>query len=120
MLRGEQLSASCPPSLDLLGSADCASRARQVSKKNLGIGEVVNVGDVLSHMKHIYNKHGAECISIGSDFGGIVSGVVDGLESVESLPEFIRILQKDFVKPEDLDSILQDNAMRVIKAFFVN
>ncbi|MDA0208134.1 MAG: membrane dipeptidase [bacterium] len=71
--------------------------------------------DVIRHAKHMKQMIGAEHIAIGSDFGGILSGCVNGLRSVLDLPFLLEQFKLHGFTEEEVEGIAYKNAARVIR-----
>jgi len=81
-----------------------------LSKKFISDEENVTLDAVVDHVNHIANVAGKDAIALGSDFGGILSGFAEGLESLDQIGRLI----------ERVDSSLREgfaskNAARVIR-----
>ncbi len=73
-----------------------------------------SIGDVISHIKHIVNVAGEDCIAIGSDFGGLISDpLVVGLEKFSDLDDFKTIITNQFGS-DFTEKLFYKNAQRVL------
>lgn len=64
---------------------------------------------VYEHINKILEIAGSDCIGIGSDYGGVISGFAEGFDSVDCLPKLISMLGIDIQ-----EKISYKNAVRVI------
>jgi len=85
------------------------------SKKFLTGGKIATLEDVCKHLCHAVRVAGIESVGIGSDFGGIVSGVPDGLENIGKLPSLFRVMRAKGYSKTDLERISFGNFYRVVK-----
>ncbi len=85
------------------------------SKKFITTDSTASLGDVVRHIDHIRSIVGIDHIGIGSDFGGILSGFPEGLESVERLEVLWDALRKQGYTEEEVEKIACKNALRVLK-----
>ncbi len=74
----------------------------------------VTINDVVDHFVHIVKVGGINCVAVGSDFGGITTGLPKNLESVNSLQNLKQKLKKKGFKTKDIEKIFYKNAQRVI------
>lgn len=88
------------------------------SKKFISKNDQPTINDVIKHIDHIKNLVGIDYISVGSDFGGIISGFAEGLNSVDDLQNLRKKLSSKGYSEEVLDKIFFTNALRVLKEFF--
>jgi membrane dipeptidase len=72
------------------------------------------VEDVADHIEHAVKIAGIDHVGIGSDFDGI-SGPPNGLDDVSKMPALIAVLLKRGYKKRDLEKILGENYLRVIR-----
>ena len=80
----------------------------------LGHNELSRVEDMVTHIRHIKNIGGIDCISIGSDFDGISD---EGLE-IKNIGEIEKLsiaLDKNNFSEDEIEKIFYKNAIRVIK-----
>lgn len=82
------------------------------SKKYVG-GNQVTIDDVVEHFVYLYAKV-PEMVMMGSDFGGITSGVVDGLSSVVNYNQLIEKLKMK-LDPEAVEKIMYKNFLNFLK-----
>lgn len=76
--------------------------------------EEASITDVIQHIDYMVQRMGIDCVAIGTDFGGIISGHVEGLASVSDMPNLWRALLRRGYSEEDLEKIAWKNAMRVL------
>lgn len=104
------------------------SELKKISKMNgiVGIffsGKYINpkkqptINDVIDHIEHAVSVAGIEHVGIGSDFGGITTGVPLGLESAAKLPNLLSELSDRGYSKSDLEAISFRNAQRVLSAW---
>jgi membrane dipeptidase len=70
------------------------------------------IDDFINHIVYIAEVIGVEHVALGSDFDGADSMVINDVEGYQVLPEF---LQKRGFNTNEIEMILKDNALRVIK-----
>jgi len=80
----------------------------------VGKGNQGTVKDVIDHFLHMKKMMGVRHIAIGSDFGGIVTGTVDGLDSVDSLGVLWHHLEASGFTSQQIEDVAYNNAHRVI------
>ena len=77
----------------------------------------VDVNDVIDHIVYISDIIGTEHVSIGSDFGGITTGLPKGLENIGKIFNVEKELRKrGFIKTE-IENILYANAKRYLEKY---
>ena len=79
-----------------------------------GRGKTGTVADVANHIDDLVKTMGVEHVALGTDFGGILSGLVQGLESLERLPNLWLALARRGYTDDDLERIAWKNAARVL------
>jgi len=72
------------------------------------------VADVVNHITYIKDLIGIDHVALGSDFGGIATGTVDGLASVSQYPILLTALSQAGYTQEEQEKICWRNAERVI------
>jgi hypothetical protein len=77
-------------------------------------GTPATVDDVVRHFVHIAEVGGVETVALGTDYGGITTGVPRGLESVDALPGLFERLGKAGFSEQDLALVSHGNAQRVL------
>lgn len=82
-------------------------------------GTPVTIDDVVKHFVYIANLIGVDYLAIGSDFGGITTGVPKGLENMGMLPDLYERLRKAGFSEQDLEKITYENAQKVLTSIFV-
>lgn len=70
---------------------------------------------LMEHIIHIINLVGVDYVGLGSDFDGITSAPI-GLDDVTSYPLITNALMKKGYSKEDINKILGENLIRVLKA----
>ena len=68
--------------------------------------------DVVKHIDHIKEIAGIGCIAIGSDFGGILLGFAEGLDSVDDLQNLKEVLVSRGYTQEEVEKIFFKNARK--------
>lgn len=74
-----------------------------------------NINDIISHIGYVIKLVGADYVGIGSDFGGILSGTPKGMEDISKLPKIVASLEKKEYPKKDIEKIMGDNWIRVIR-----
>lgn len=69
---------------------------------------------VAAHARHIKRLIGTRHLGIGSDFGGIMSGLVPGLETVDRLPALFDILRNAGFSEDEVADVAYRNARRFL------
>ncbi|MBI4713956.1 membrane dipeptidase [Candidatus Uhrbacteria bacterium] len=82
-----------------------------------GKGKPSSINDVIAHIKHIIKIAGEDAVAVGTDFGGIISGLPEGLESLNALPSFIDALMSVGFTEEVIEKICNKNSARVLKSY---
>ena len=74
-----------------------------------------NIASVANHIDYIVNLVGIDYVALGSDFDGIGTNVVQGLEDVTKFPDLtLELLRRDYSQ-SDIEKILGGNFMRVFE-----
>lgn len=73
-----------------------------------------NINNVIDHIDYIKKLVGIKYVALGSDFGGIISGTLDGLGSVKDLPALLARLEVRGYTNQEIEAICFDNATRVL------
>jgi membrane dipeptidase len=79
----------------------------------LGTSNIARVGDMVSHIKHIYNVGGIDVLALGSDFDGISTPVE--FEDCSKMNILYSGLIKNGFSEDEVDKIFYKNAMRIIR-----
>lgn len=79
-----------------------------------GQGRMGTIADVVAHLTYIKALIGVRHIALGSDFGGIVTGGVVGLEDVSTLASFLEFLSDYGFREDEIAAITHENARRVL------
>lgn len=75
----------------------------------------VDIQTVIDHINYIVNLVGIDYVALGSDFDGIGTNTVNGLEDVSRFPSLtIKLLENGYTRNE-IDKILGQNFLRVFK-----
>lgn len=72
------------------------------------------IDDVVAHIEYIVNLVGIKSVALGTDFGGITSGLVRGLEKLEDLPNLQEKLIAKGYGQADIEDIFRKNAERYL------
>lgn len=80
----------------------------------VGKGSVGSLQDVIRHVDYLRDLIGVRHIALGSDFGGIVSGTLDGLRSVADLPALLTALSDAGYTTQDISAVCHQNAHRIL------
>ena len=75
----------------------------------------VYISNVIQHIDHIVNLVGVDYVSIGSDFDGIGTNVVIGLEDVSKFPDLTLALLQHGYSESEVAKILGGNFRRVFE-----
>ncbi len=81
----------------------------------VGAGIPGTIFDAVRHIVYIRDLIGVRHVAIGSDFGGIISGTLQGLSSVTDLPALTDALRFAGFTTDDIEAIFYTNALRVIR-----
>lgn len=73
-----------------------------------------SIDNLLDHIDYLKECIGIRHIALGSDFGGIISGNLEGLSSVEDFPHLVEGLEARGYTSEDIAAICFQNAKRVL------
>lgn len=77
-----------------------------------------SIDDVAEHFNFAIKKMGIDHVGIGTDFGGLINGLIDGLDSVDNLNKFLNTLSEKLkLSSGDIDKITYKNAQRVISEY---
>lgn len=80
-----------------------------VGRERLG-----TVRDIADHIEHCFGVMGTDHVALGSDFGGIITGLVKGMEALDCLPNLWLELSRRGYSDEDLERLAWKNAARVL------
>ena len=81
------------------------------SKKFITPKDTATLEDITAHIEHIKNIAGEDAVALGTDFGGIISGFAEGMESVEALQGYLENFNSSF-----REKLGNKNALRVLEA----
>lgn len=81
-----------------------------------GKNQLAAVDNVMAHINYLRDLIGVRHIAIGSDWGGIVSGGVTGLEHVHDVTNLVSALRAAQYSEADIEAIMWRNADRVLRA----
>jgi microsomal dipeptidase-like Zn-dependent dipeptidase len=70
---------------------------------------------IVKTIEHIRKKTGTDFISVGTDFDGFTDPP-DDIKDIAEMPKFTESLLKAGFKETDIEKILGENALRVIRA----
>jgi len=88
------------------------------SSKYLKSSNQASLEDVIAHISYVAEKFGVEVVGLGSDFGGILSGVPFGLENIAQMKKIgEKLAQKGFNKQE-IAQIMGENFFNVLEEVF--
>jgi len=73
------------------------------------------ISDVIQHVDHIVNLVGVDCVAIGSDFDGIGTNVVLGLEDVSKYPDLTLALLEHGYTEQEVAKFMGGNFKRVFE-----
>ncbi|MBI2473706.1 membrane dipeptidase [Candidatus Uhrbacteria bacterium] len=76
---------------------------------------VAEISDVANHIDHLVRVMGIDHVALGTDFGGIITGHVSQLDSLETLPLFWQELEKRGYTSDQIEKISWKNAARVLE-----
>jgi len=76
--------------------------------------QIATVTDVANHMDHFRKVMGIDHIAIGSDFGGIITGMVKGLDAIDRMPLLWQELEQRGYSFEMIEKIAWKNTTRVL------
>lgn len=71
---------------------------------------------LIAHMEHIKKTIGVRHLALGTDFGGITTGLPEELSSIVQVPQLFIELEKRGWSSDDIDAVAFGNAERVIAA----
>ena len=74
-----------------------------------------SIADVVRHVLHMRDVMGIDHIGLGTDFGGIVTGRIDALSSIDHISTFFEALAGAGLREEEIEKIAWKNAARVLK-----
>lgn len=84
------------------------------SGKYVRLNGNLDISNVVAHIEHISNLIGTDCIAIGSDFGGITTGLIPGLSHISELPNLKNALLSRGFSTQDINKIFSENAYRYL------
>ncbi len=74
-----------------------------------------NISTVINHIDYIANLVGVDYVALGSDFDGIGTNTVHGLENIAKYPDLTQKLLLRGYSREDVKKILEGNFLRVFE-----
>ncbi len=74
------------------------------------------LADVVGHINHLKKIMGEDHIALGTDFGGIMTGFVSGLETLDRLPSIFIALREAGYSESQIEKFCYRNAARVLKS----
>jgi len=78
-------------------------------------GTTVTVDHIIQHIDHIVNLVGIDHVALGSDYDGIGTNTVFGLQDVSRFPDVTMALLEHGYSQTDVEKILGKNFMRVFR-----
>lgn len=72
------------------------------------------IADVVRHIEHLRRVMGIDHVALGTDFGGIITGHIAGLESLDRMPDFWAALARAGYTEDMCERIAYRNAERVL------
>lgn len=73
------------------------------------------ITDVIRHVDHVVKTIGEDHIAFGTDLGGVITGFVNGLESIDKLSNFLDALSAQGYSDTMIEKLCYKNAARVLK-----
>lgn len=73
-----------------------------------------SIDDVVRHVEHLRRVMGIDHVALGTDFGGIITGHVSGLDSLDRMPDFWAALARAGYTDDMCERIAFRNAARVL------
>lgn len=83
--------------------------------KFLAANGQATVGDITKHIQHFIRVMGIEHVALGTDMGGVTTGLVRGMESLESLPSLWQALRQAGLSEREIEAVAWRNAARVLR-----
>ncbi len=77
------------------------------------------IRDVANHIEHMLDIMGPQHVHLGTDLGGIISGTIDGLDTVAGILDLFQELRHRNISEETLTAIASRNAKRVLTAMLL-
>lgn len=85
------------------------------AQKYLCEGDEAELGHLVDQFKYVRDRIGIDHVAIGSDFGGVISGMVNDIESCLDMNKLWDALENAGFSPEEVEKIAYKNASRVMK-----
>lgn len=82
-------------------------------------GAPATVAHVADHVDYLKNVMGIDHVALGTDFGGIITGLVEGLESLDCMPAFWAELARRGYTDDMMEKIAYRNAARALRDILV-
>lgn len=82
-----------------------------ICKRSMSINQLIDI------FKYTADLVGIDSVAIGSDFGGMPSGVPEGLEDISKTNLLLKLLLKNGFKLDDVEKIAYKNAYRVLTSW---
>ena len=79
---------------------------------------VATVVDVADHIDYLVERMGIDHVGIGTDLGGVISGLVEDLDCITGMSRLWDELFSRGYKQEDVEMIAWKNALRVLEQHF--
>lgn len=79
----------------------------------VGMAEITQIDDIITHIKHIRNVGGIEVLSLGSDFDGIENEVE--IKDASQMGLLLERLEKENFSIDDIEKIFYKNSLRVLE-----
>lgn len=76
------------------------------------------IHDAVRHIIHLVEVGGIESVAIGSDFGGITSGLIPRLNRVSQIDNLTRALRLNGFSRQEIEKILYLNVLNYLKKIF--
>lgn len=84
------------------------------SGKYISDDQDISIEKLIDHIDHIVEIVGEDHIALGTDFGGIISKKITGLESIDNVEVLLDSLKKRGYTDSTLKKLSFDNAYRVV------
>lgn len=84
------------------------------SGKYISDDEDISIEKLIDHIDHILEIVGEDHIALGTDFGGIISKKIQGLESIDKVEFLLDALRKKGYTDSALKKLSFDNAYRIV------
>jgi membrane dipeptidase len=85
-----------------------------LSQSTMVQGGAFTLSDITEHIRHISDVAGEDAVALGTDFGGVLSGLPEGISSVGDIEKLWDALSAEGISQRQIEKIAYANAARYL------